>query len=225
MDTQSLLDKLKTKFDLDSDEELAERIGVPLSQIKGWKKREDITETIVANLIVKAVERGGEIALKDSIKPIVEFFPINITESKRSGKFEILTSDSDEDVYEVQMKNYLKKHNGIYLFYNSTGHVIYVGKAQKQSLWAEMNSAFNRDRKDNQSAYLVIHDSKGDFIPAFEKTKDIANYSVFLHHVARYFSAYSVCDALINNLEAFLIRAIPNDVTNTRMEKIKPWGN
>jgi hypothetical protein len=224
MDTETLLWKLKLKLDVSSDEELADMVGVSIARIKSWYKREELTESIVADLIIKAVDKGGEILLKNSIKPIVEFYQTNQTLSKRGSKYEILTSDAEEDSYEVTMKNYLNKHHGIYIFYNSTGHVIYAGKALKQSLWVEMNSAFNRDRSNSQSAYLVIHDVKEkNFVPAFEKPRSIENYSVLLHDVAHYFSAYLVCDPLINNLEAFLIRAIPNDITNTRMERIKGW--
>ena len=214
MDTQVLLDKLKRKFNLSSNEELAEQTGIALSSIKTWQNRGELSETIVANLIHKAVQTGGEIALKNGIVPIVEFYPINRTPSKQGAKWEILSGfQENEDEYEMEIKNELLENHGIYLFYSSTGHVIYAGKAKDQTLWKEMKDVFNRDRIA-QTAYLVDHSKDGN----------IKERQVRLHEIAHYFSAYCVTDALINNLEAFLIRALPNDLTNTRMEKIKPWG-
>jgi hypothetical protein len=222
MDTQSLLNKLKKKFDLDTDRELAEKTGINLTTINSWNNKGTLTETMVANLLCKAVETGGEIALKNGIQPIVEFYPINHTPSKRGAKWEILSSD-EENSYEIQMKKELKANSGIYLFYSSTGHVIYAGKAQKSTLWKEMNDAFNRERSA-QTAFLVDHPTT-EFKPAYEKLRDIKERNVCLCDIAYYFSAYYTHDALISNLEAFLIRALANDLTNSKMEKIKSWGS
>jgi uncharacterized protein YjcR len=64
MDTETLLWKLKLKLDVSSDEELADMVGVSIARIKSWYKREELTESIVADLIIKAVDKGGEILLK-----------------------------------------------------------------------------------------------------------------------------------------------------------------
>ena len=218
MQARILLEKLKKKFGLYTDKDLANRTGISTATIQQWKAKENgITETIVANLLHKAVERGGEIALQNGIQPIVEFYPIDCAESKRGAKWEILPSNSHENPYESQLKAELRKSKGIYIFYNSTGHALYAGKTLNQDLWKEINLAFNRTRSA-QRAFLVNHPSKGNFIPAHEKSRKLAEQSVYLHDIATYFSAYCVHESLINNLEAFLIRAFPNDLSNVRME-------
>ncbi|MFI3188723.1 hypothetical protein BCS42_08835 [Crenothrix sp. D3] len=223
MDAQLLLKELKRKFELSTDRELAEQTGIGLSTINSWKNNGTLTEKQVANLLHKAVEKGGEIALQNGIQPIVEFYPITHTESKQGARWEMLSNDDEENSYEIEMKEVLQDNNGIYLFYSSTGHVIYAGKAQRMTLWDEMNSAFNRKRFP-QKAFLVDHPTNSQFKPAYEKLRDIKVRNVYLFEIAHYFSAYYTHDALIINLEAFLIRALANDLTNSRMEKIKSWG-
>jgi DNA-binding transcriptional regulator YdaS (Cro superfamily) len=217
MDTQVLLTKLKKKFAVSSDQELADVTGISSQTINQWLKREtSLSETIVTNLIYKAVEQGKRTEVQQSIQPIVEFFPIECTESNRGARWKILPTDSDNPYYAQVISN-LSESNGIYLFYNSTGHVIYAGKTLRQGLWKEMNDAFNRDRAA-QSAFLVEHSMTGNFQPAYEKSRQLRQQSVCLYDIASYFSAYCVHDALVSNLEAFLIRALPNDLTNSKIE-------
>ena len=76
MNAKTLLDKLKKKFGLNSDKELADKSGISVSTISQWKSKPDgLNESIIANLIYKAVDRGGEIALQNGIMPIIEFYP------------------------------------------------------------------------------------------------------------------------------------------------------
>ncbi len=215
MDTQLLLTKLKRKFNVSSDQELADVTGISLQTINQWLKREaSLSETIVTNLIYKAVEQGKRTEVQQSIQPIVEFFPIECTKSNQGARWKILPTDNP---YYKQVIDFLSESNGVYLFYNSTGHVIYAGKTLKQGLWKEMNDAFNRNR-EAQSAFLVEHSMAGNFQPAYENSRSLRQQSVCLYDIAYYFSAYCVHDALVSNLEAFLIRALPNDLTNSRIE-------
>lgn len=219
MNAKILLEKLKKKFGLNSDKELAEKSGITPNTISQWKtKPHGLNETMIANLICKAVDRGGDIALQNGIMPIVEFYPIEHTQNR--VKWEVLPTDKTDNPYEHQMRTILKESEGIYLFYNSAGKVLYAGKTVSQNIWKEMNDAFNRKRKA-QTAFFVNHTGRGDFIPAHEKQKKLVEKKVYLHDIAYYFSAYKVHPALISNLEAFLIRAFPNDLSNKRMEPFK----
>ena len=40
-----------------------------------------------------------------------------------------------------------------------------------------------------------------------------------LHDLAAYFSAFHVEDAMIDDVEALLVRAFPNDLLNSKMER------
>lgn len=105
-----------------------------------------------------------------------------------------------------QVKIDLEKEKGIYIFYDSIGKAIYAGKTEKNSLWLEMKSVYNRERKTQQK---------------FKKTLGTKIYKkpYYLHEVAAYVSAYSVKPYAISFIEALLIHSFPNDLTNVRVEK------
>ena len=89
------------------------------------------------------------------IVPIAEFFEIKYGDSTRGAGYEIINADSSK--YAEGVKQALQSSYGIYIFYDSRGRALYAGKAQEQSLWKEMNSAYNRDRGDLQQIRLVYH--------------------------------------------------------------------
>ena len=83
-----------------------------------------------------------------------------------------------------------------------------------------MKAAFNRDRQNLQLLRRVNHPDKKaiPFKPSDEKSRQIVQRAVPLSALAAYFSAYEVPVALIDDMEAFLIRAFPNDLLNKKME-------
>ena len=81
-----------------------------------------------------------------------------------------------------------------------------------------MNPAFNRDRKD-QIVTRVMH-PRLDVEFKRIKRQTLAKAEK-LYNLASYFSAYKVPPNLVDNLEALLIRAFPNDVTNVKMQRIR----
>ncbi len=58
------------------------------------------------------------------------------------------------------------------------------------------------------------------FRSASEKSRQPHITNLKLYDLAAYFSAYSVADEMIHELEALLVRAFPNDLLNKRMEKL-----
>ena len=109
--------------------------------------------------------------------------------------------------------------SGLYVFYDSRGKALYVGQTQKQNIWKEMNLAFNRDRSA-QVLMLVKHPERNvEFMPANSKVRQPADTILRLYDLAAYFSAYEVIPEMVDNLEALLVRAFPNDLLNYKMEK------
>ena len=157
-----------------------------------------------------------------AIKPIVEFLELDKVASKREAKQELFSEQYDERTYRYLQgaKEALQKAYGIYVFYDSRGRAIYAGKAVKQSLWREMNGAYNRNRGDLQTIRLVSHPiEKGTFTPSEEKTRRIFQRPVQLWQFASYVSAYQIDDkTLISTFEALIVRAFANDLLNKRME-------
>jgi len=104
-------------------------------------------------------------------------------------------------------------------FYDTRGKALYAGQTKKQNLWKEMNLAFNRDRSA-QVMTLVKHPTNDvPFKAANEKVRQPKDVNLRLHDLAAYFSAYEVTDAMVDDLEALLVRVFPNDLLNFKMEK------
>lgn len=222
MKSVNLLDALKKKFRCSSDKELADILGAHSVTISNWRKSSsNITPSQIANLIYRAKAKCELEARLFSIKPIVEYYPIEASESARGANWEVFDSNSEGNVKFKALKDELNKSIGIYVFYDSQCKALYVGKAIDQNLWKEMNNAFNRDR-ETQKIYTVNHPVIGqNFIPSYIKLRQPAKTHMQLCDLAAYFSAYEVHKDFIENIEAMLIRAFANTVLNVKMEKIK----
>lgn len=219
MEANSLLNVLKKKLKLSTERELAEVIGKNQNTLTYWRRnRINLNANQIAMIVKKAIDGGKAEARKYSIKPIVEYYPINRTKSRQEAKWEILNTSLQRG---QKIRSILCKEHGVYLFYNSQCNAIYVGIAKKTNLWNEMISAFNRSR-DPQVVWQVNHPATGNnFEPAYKKQRRIIKKKVYLHDIAFYFSAYSIEKDLIENAEALLIRVFANNLTNEKMENIK----
>ena len=106
-----------------------------------------------------------------------------------------------------------------YIFYDSQGRALYVGRTEKQHLWGEMRNAFNRSR-EIQKIRTVNHPTRNQpFRTSEEKARQIVERQVKLYDLAHYFSAYEVAESMIPELEAMLVRGFANDLLNQRMER------
>ncbi|MDO8414780.1 MAG: hypothetical protein Q7S87_01065 [Agitococcus sp.] len=175
--------------------------------------------------MLSAIQKAESIAIKNTeanaVKPIVEFFKLEKCLAPRGGKFELFSVEDDGSVhlYLSGLRAELEKHHGVYVFSDSRGHAIYVGKARQQSLWKEMNLAFNRNRGEVQKIKKVRHPARNQaFKTSEEKRRQIQPSAMALHEIAVYFSAYQVADGMVNELEAMLVRSFANDLLNIRME-------
>ena len=221
MNGSELIGILKNKFKVQSDIDLAKISGISIGTINNWKNGSaELTPRQIGNLVEKATKRESIKCIINSIKPIIEYYSIDHTESKQGKKWEIIKSDDGRG---KKIKDDLRSSHGIYIFYNSQCEAIYVGKAKRLDLWTEMNNTFNRDRdKESQHVWTVYHPEKGqNYTPAHEKLRQLKKTKVFLYDIASYFSAYDVNQNLIDNLESLLIRGFANDLNNVRMEKFK----
>ena len=219
MDGKDLIDILKQQFNVKSDVDLSKVAGISKATINKWKSTSaELTPRQIGNLVSKARKKESETCITAAIKPIVEYFELDHSESKQGANWELIPS---KDGKGKKIREELETSKGIYIFYNSQCEAIYLGKAKKQNLWKEMNIAFNRDR-NAQVVWTVKHPEKGqDFTPAHLKLRSLQKKKVNLSDIASYFSAYKIDDGLIDNLEALMIRGFANDLTNVRMEKFK----
>lgn len=216
MDARELINALQNKLGTTSQVELAEVLGITVQTLINWKKKgESLSAAQVANALSKA--RGAAIKKSqyEAIRPLVEYY--RIRKEKAGSTWSILSSEENKK-YVSGLRSALESTHGLYIFYDSSGHSLYVGKAKKQSIWKEMNLVFNRER-EIQKITLVEHPERNqEFKPNYEKLRQPKGCQLWLHEMASYFSAYAVDDGMIDDMEALLIRAFANDLLNVRME-------
>jgi hypothetical protein len=217
-----VLSALKDELKAPTLNALAKHFGVTIQALQNWKKRDAFTASQIAGLVRHAIDTAKATANQSAVKPLVEFWPIVKHASARGAK-KVLFSDQDEDgddhPYFAGLKAALKNANGVYVFFDSRGQAIYVGKARRQKLWDEMTNAFNRQRGDLQTIRRVKHPSRRQAYKSNEeKSRQIVESGVPLHELASYFSAYEVADGVNEDLEALLVRSFSNDLLNKRME-------
>ncbi|KQZ68290.1 hypothetical protein ASD55_14625 [Rhodanobacter sp. Root561] len=220
MKAKALLDALAKKLETGSQYELAGVLGVTVQTLINWKQRdEDLSPLQVASALAKSRSAAVLTSQRQTIQPIVELYAINCCETARGSGWQVIDGGSQDTLYARGLKAALEKSYGIYVFYDSQGKALYVGKARLQTVWKEMNLAFNRKR-DVQMVTLVHHpDRNQEFQPGSEKLRQPKATNLKLCDLAFYFSAYKVDDEMIEDLEALLVRGFPNDLLNIKMEK------
>jgi hypothetical protein len=213
---------LKEKFGVSTDSQLAALLGITPSSVQTWKNRQEVTARQFADLVYSASKKGALRFETVIIRPLVEFFPVEVCASRQGTKKEIFgtrNSSGEENRHRSGLRQELEQKHGIYIFFDSQGKAIYVGKAGR-NLWKEMNMAFNRDRGWLQRIKRINHPDPGrEYQTSEEKARQIRPFIIPLHEIALYFSAYEVADPLIDDMEALLVRSFANDLLNQRMEK------
>ncbi len=220
MNAEKLIRALERKLGTSSQSALAAALGVSVQTLINWRRSgEDLTPNQVASALAKSQLAAVQKAQLQTIRPLAEFFPIEACSSRQDANWEIFDGGSAATTYAQGLKEQLLSTYGIYFFYDSRGQSIYVGKAKKQTLWKEMNSAFNRKR-DVQKVKLVNHPNQNrTFTPGHEKLRQPRWSNLKLSDMANYFSAYQVAQGMIDDLEALIVRGFANDLLNVKMER------
>ncbi|WP_045210546.1 hypothetical protein [Desulfonatronovibrio magnus] len=220
MNSNVFVDELRKKFQEPNNKLLAEHLGVSYATIQKWHTEpRELTPKQVVTIVDKAKNRGAREAHLAGVRPIAEYYPIDASASQQGVKWELFNAEESGNKRQEGLKEVLQKSYGIYVFYDSKGSAIYIGKAKEQSLWNEMKNAFNRDRK-TQRLKIVHHPTTGTgYRPAYEAPRDIVNTHILLSDMATYFSAYEVELDMIKNIEALLVRVYANGLLNARIEK------
>jgi len=223
MNGAKLIAAAKRKLRASTDRALSEMLGVTEQTLHNWKNRPAVTTRQLAGLIHSARRAGARQFQARAIRTIVEFYPIRKVVTRRGVSqrlFDGKDGQGDDHRYRRGLKDELKRCRGVYVFFDSRGQAIYVGKARRQFLWAEINLAFNRNRGEIQKIRRVRHPERAlDYRTSDEKARQIIESVVPLHELAAYFSAYEVADEMVADLEALLVRSFANDLLNVRMER------
>lgn len=198
-------------------------MGFTVPGIQIWKKRTTVTARQVAGLVDTASKQAATHFGASVVRPLVEFYPITACDSKHGARVELFDSKDERGTqhpFRHGLRTELDAKHGVYIFFDSRGQAIYAGKARKQSLWREMNLAFNRERGELQTVKRVKHPvRKQEYKTSDEKARQIVDYAVPLYEIAHYFSAYEVTQSLVEDVEALLVRSFANNLLNKRMER------
>ena len=135
MKAANLIDAIKKKFRKTTDRAITVGLGVSLTTLNNWRNSGlNLTPTQVATLLYRSVAKCEREARLFSIRPIIEYYPLDSTESKHGARFlKFLIPRSRTNLRPSERS--LKNAKGIYVFYDSQCKALYVGKAKKQSLW------------------------------------------------------------------------------------------
>jgi len=196
-----LVPALRKKFRCKNNNQLSKFLGYSQPQIGNIQNRISNTAENIAQITYKAYKCGETTAF---IEPIVEFYAIEKgTKRKNSLTFSFL-SDKSEDI-----KNNLDSSYGIYIFFDSGGKPIYVGKAVNQTIAVRAKQSYNAN------LYRQIFKSKG-----IRRSSHVQPgwTAVRVHDVADFFSAYRVRSDSIGHIEALLTRCMINTTWNRRVE-------
>jgi hypothetical protein len=209
-----LCDELRRLFKSESDSDLACAIGITQGRVSQIRSSPDFGPQYLAKLIKRITETQTADAFREAIRPVVEFFPIEVSKVRENGRNLSFkpTGNGGE-----QLSARLKESHGLYAFYNSQAEIIYFGKAQKLFLYDKMVNAFNRVLPHYQ-IYRVRHPWGKYRSTTADELRKIKKETVTLADTANYFSAYAISDQLIGGLEALFIRIAPNDIINVRVE-------
>lgn len=219
MTGEDAIKQLKVALGVETDAKLAPMLGMTQQNFAAWRKG-NLTARQFAAAIKRARSAAQREALAAAIRPVVEFFEIDAETASGGVNEEVFNVKVDgvEHPYRRGLRDALKNAHGVYVFFDSRGRALYVGKAERQSLWDEMKLAFNRDREVQMVKRVDHPTTKVPYKPAEEKRRPVKAMNVRLHAMAAYFSAYRVDPALISTVEALLIHAAANDTLNTKME-------
>jgi hypothetical protein len=225
MTGEQIVRALKRKLRVHTDVALAIQLGVTVQSIQNWKGRARPTPRQVAELVHRAHGAGARHLQAKALRPLVEFFSIEKCESRQGIRFQVFSDregSGRSHPYRAGLKGELDSHHGVYVFFDSRGQAIYAGKARRQTLWKEINLAYNRQRGEVQKIRRVRHPARRQkYRTSDEKARQIVEQLVPLHDLATYFSAYEVADVMIDDLEALLVRSFANDLLNIRMERFR----
>ena len=229
MKGREVISELKKKFRAPTDKALGDVLGLSIPAIHNWKNRPKCTLRQIAGLVHSASKAGAVRFRKNVVRPLVEFFEIDLCESKQGAKWELFDTRDEkgkEHPYFLGLKEELEASRGVYVFFDSRGQAIYAGKARRQSLWREMNLVLNRERRKLQTIKRVKHPGrKVAYRTSDEKARQIIDHQVPLWDIATYFSAYDVADEMIEDVEALLVRSFANNLLNKRMERFARHRN
>lgn len=210
---KNIITYIQDKLDIETAGEVYEYLGITPVTGSKYNKKKDLNNSDVWHLIKKARIAG----IKASIQVITEYYPITLTPLRNNHDFIDVKGDRNHN----ELRKELMNSHGVYVFYDSSGKAIYVGKAIRQNLYHEMRSAFNRPRNETKDTMVIIRAQHTiNKMKNVSFNKGVKRNRVNISDVSAYFSAYDVDKYIIAFVEAMMIRAFANNLTNSKIEAL-----
>lgn len=77
-----------------------------------------------------AIKNTAQHTIEHMIKPLVEMFPLEVVDSLHGAKFELFPARKNDKPHRRELRELLNRTHGVYVFYDSRGSALYVGKAK-----------------------------------------------------------------------------------------------
>lgn len=208
-----IISYIQKKMCFKTKREVHDYLGIIAATGNKYDQKKDLNNSEVLNLLKKARKS----AIQSSIEIITEYYPIKLTSLRSNHNF----IDVKNNKNHLRLKNELEKNRGVYVFYDSSGKAIYVGKASRRSLYHEMISAFNRSRNETRDTMTIIRAQHTiNKIKNIKFDKCIYRHRATISDISAYFSAYKIDQHLIPTVEALMIHAFANNLTNSKIEAL-----
>lgn len=193
--TTIIAELVSEDYGVSSQAEISKYLGIQQTQLSYYQNSNQAGAKALKGMIQSYHRFKITDLIKKVISPILEFKKIKPT--KFSSKYILLPTEHNKDA----LKELLEKKLGIYLFYNSQGKNIYIGKTEKD-LYAEITQQLGRT--------IEIYGEN------LKRTK------VQQGEITSFITAYEIRPkSLIKDIEALLIRSYANDNTNLKMENFQ----
>lgn len=157
--------------------------------------------------------------------PIFEFMECSPyrTSQKPNASWKLFKDDSNKEEFvskELYDEDRDSPRLGVYAMYDSSGRILYFGMAQSSNhgLYKEI---LQRLKARVHRDVVLIRNGKLKHLGATQATKQKSD-EILVGDMTRYFSAIEVSvPQAIPNIEAVVLRLIPNDTVNYKVENIK----
>ena len=187
-----MLDVLTTQLDCTNDSELASWFGIEPASVSQWRAGTASPQKSKLKTIFSSL-------LSCWVQPIFEIEPI--APAKVGATWDIDRDSAKRSAMREQLDN----RRGIYVFFDSRGHITYAGQAkmegkQTSNLYTEIEQRLAQKLRHQMFSWAGTKIDKQDVIQG---------------DVVRFMSAYeTTTGAAAHNLEALLMRITINSVQN-----------
>lgn len=102
--------KFSAEYENDGDRGIAKRLGISPKTLRGWSKSDsELAAFQITNAFLKAQDAAVAEAQYHTIKPIVEFYPIDFSKSRQGAKYELLPLQNEASTMQNGVRNELLK--------------------------------------------------------------------------------------------------------------------